>query len=167
MYGGNIPGQFNGNRLPANKDYNPMYGMSAPGQNQMRTPVMQGHNMQQYQNPGYAGATANQMQYQTSQGVAYSGDPYSYNPGKVTADMQRSIPGMNSPYAQSGDMYAGAQPRVSASFVSGTSGECSLVPENSMSLQQFQQGKPMSAVWNKPTNDGSAVVYGQSHSSGK
>lgn len=164
MYGGNVPGQFNGNRLPANKDYNPMYRMSAPGQSQIRTPAMQTHSMQQYQNMSYPGASASQMQYQTSQGPVYSTDPFNYNPGKATGDMQRSLSGMSATYAPNEDMYAGSQPRPN--YPGGASGDISLPPENSLSMQQYQQGKPMSAVWNKPANDESSMVYGQSHSSG-
>ena len=164
MYRGNTPGQFNGSRLPASKDYNPAYGMSGPGQGQLRGASMPGHNVQGYQNQAF-GAASPQMQYRPAQGTGTAyGDPYSFNQRKVSNDAQHPMSAVNQSYGgmSTGDMYAGGPARPPVSYAAAGT-EFSMVQDSNMSMQQYQQSKAMPPGWNKQANDTNMMVYGARH----
>ena len=168
MYRGNVPGQFNGNRLPPNKDYNAVYRMPGSGQNQIRGPSMQSHNVQGFQGQGYTGSTS-QMQYRGPQpsGASFQNDPYTYSQNKVIGETH-AMSGVNQSFLSPGEMYPGTQVRPTASYTSGARAEFTgLVQDNSMSMQQYQQAKQVPSNWNKQSSDTNMMMYGQRHPNGK
>ena len=171
MYRGNAPGQFNGNRLPANKEYNAAYGMPGPGQGQLRGSALQGHNVpvQRFSNQSYSGAPSQMQQFRSPQGGGASyADPYAYNQRKMSSDSQHSLPGANQSYGgmSTGDMFGGAQNRPPASYATGGTSEFPMVQDNSMAMQQYQQGKVVPPGWNKPGTDTNAMMYASRTPSG-